>query len=106
MNNLDIKNIQSLYDNNAVVLTQHFLDRIEKREIELSQIKIAIRHGEVIELYPDDYPHPSVLILGRSNNIPLHIVVGIGGSSIWLITAYHPDNTKWETDFKTRKAAD
>ena len=103
MNNLDIKDIQTLYGNNEVVLTQHFLDRIEKRGIELSQIKVAIGCGEIIEQYPDDFPHPSALILGYSNDIPLHIVVGVGGGFVWLITAYHPDCCKWETNYKTRK---
>ncbi len=25
---------------------------------------------------------------------------------LWVITAYYPDTAKWESDFKTRKAAE
>ena len=87
-------------------MTQHFLDRIGKRSIELSDVKYAIAGGEIIEDYPDDYPHPSVLILGFSDGMPLHVVIGVGGGFVWLITAYVPDSNKWETDNKTRKVAE
>ena len=80
------------------------MDKIEKRDIKLSDIKQCIKNGEVIEDYPDDYPYPSSLLLGYTDNKPLHIVVGIGNELLWLITAYYPDNEKWEDDNKTRKA--
>ena len=61
--------------------------------------------GELIEEYPTDYPYPSCLVLGKSvHDKPLHAVIGIGGGYIWIITAYFPDELKWENDFKTRKA--
>ena len=100
---LDIKDIQALYDRRMVVLTQHFLDKIGKRGIVLSDIKSAIACGEIIEQYPDDYPHPSVLVLGYSKGEPVHIVVGLGDGLIWLITAYCPNFEVWEIDYKTRK---
>ena len=88
----------------AVVLTQHFLEKLEIRNIKLSDVKAAIMNGEIIEQYPDDYPHPSCLILGYSENKPLHIVIGNCKDVLWLITVYIPDIDKWEHDFKTRKA--
>ena len=46
----------------------------------------AICRGEVIEMYPDDTPYPSVLIFGRTNaNRPLYTVCaydGDGGRTI------------------------
>jgi hypothetical protein len=60
--------------------------------------------GEIIEQYPDDYPYPSVLILGYSDGKPLHVVTGVGGEKVWLITAYFPTLAQWENDYKTRKA--
>ena len=101
---VDIKDIQALYAEKAVVLTQHFLDKIGKRGITFADVKSAISVGEIIEQYPDDYPHPSALILGYTNDKPLHTVVGVGGGYAWLITAYYPDPKKWESDYKTRKA--
>ena len=104
VNNLNIEDIQALYNEKAVVLTQHFLDRIGKRGIALSDVKSAIVSGEIIEQYPGDYPHPSALILGYSGSEPLHVVIGIGSGYAWLITSYRPDSEKWEADYKTRKA--
>ena len=101
---IEMKEIRFLYAKKAVVLTRHFMERIEKRGIELEDIKSVVETGEPIEQYPDDYPHPSVLILGYTNNKPLHVVIGVGGGFSWLITAYYPDLEKWERDYKTRKA--
>lgn len=102
---VSIKEIQSLYKAKAVVFTDHFLERIQKRGILFSNIKTAINNGEIIEQYPDDYPYPSVLILEHSNNdVPLHVVIGVGNGLVWLVTAYRPDDDKWEMDYKTRKA--
>ena len=104
VSNLYIADIQDLYNRKAVVLTQHFLDNIGIRGISLSDVGLAITSGEIIEEYPRDYPHPSALILGYSENRPIHVVLGIGGGFLWLITAYRPDFEKWEADNKTRKA--
>jgi len=102
---IDIKDIQALYADKAVVLTQHFLDKIGKRGIAFADVKSAIGVGGIIEQYPDDYPYPSALILGYTDdNKPLHAVIGVGGGYAWLITAYYPDPKKWESDYKTRKA--
>ena len=102
---LDIKEIQALYNANLIVLAQHFLDRIVKRNISFADVKSVLVVGEIIEQYPDDYPHPSALLLGSAEDKkPLHVVVGVGGGLAWLITAYHPDARKWENDHRTRKA--
>ncbi len=36
-------------------------------------------------------------------NEVLHVVCGINEIEVWIITAYYPDNIKWEVDLKTRK---
>jgi len=100
-----IKEIQALYDNKSVVLARHFLDRIGKRGITFANVKSAVDTGEIIEQYLDDYPHPSALIIGYTDdNKPLHVVVGVGDGLAWLITAYYPDSEKWDADYKIRKA--
>ena len=103
---MTIGEIQSLYKNELIILNRHFLDRIGMRGILLNDIKTAIENGVIIEQYPDDYPYPSALILGYSNDSPLHVLVGIGGGYVWLITSYYPDFIKWEADNKTRKAVE
>ena len=63
----------------------------------------VINNGEIIEFYNDDYPYPSCLILGYSGEIALHVVASINEGIIHLISAYVPDLTRWEKDFRTRK---
>jgi hypothetical protein len=102
-----IEDIRILYEKRAVELTQHFIKRIRERGIKLNEIRTAIMNGEIIEQYLDDYPNPSVLILGHiDENKPLHIAVGIDDEAIWLITAYTPTLDIWEADYKTRKEDD
>ena len=100
---MKIDDFKDLYNLEAVILTQHFLERIGKRDILLSDVKSTIMSGELIEIYEDDYPHPSALILGYTNNKIIHVVAGIGGGYIWLITSYIPDLKKWDENYKTRK---
>lgn len=102
---LNIKYIRSLCKDDTIKATQHFADRIFKRGIEYDDIIHTIMSGEIIEHYPDDYPHPSGLILGYdADSKPLHTVVGLGSGAIYLITAYYPSVDKWESNYKTRKA--
>lgn len=86
-----------------VFLSIHCSVRLEQRAITEDDIKAAIQNGEIIENYPDDYPWPSCLILGHTNNKPLHICLASNYEAVKLITAYYPDPLKWSSDFKNRK---
>ena len=84
--------------------TKHCLNRLNQRNILVPEVKEAINNGEIIEYYYEDYPHPSCLILGYTkNSIKLHIVCGISRDILYIITAYHPDENKWEEDMKIRR---
>lgn len=62
-------------------------------------------HGEIIENYPDDFPHPSCLIYGYTINdrSVIHVVASCNGENVGIITAYFPDSDEFENDLKTRK---
>ena len=83
----------------------HAYERMNLRNISQDDIKGALRKGEVVEDYPDDYPYPSRLILGLSGHRPIHLVVGINNKDkeIIVITVYEPDHDKWEKDLRRRK---
>ncbi len=84
--------LKELYQNDAVFLTQHVIERCKQRGIRPIQIRNAVINGEIIEDYPEDYPFPSCLILGFSEaNVPLHVVIGCNGETAKIITAYHPN---------------
>jgi len=65
----------------------------------------VVSSGETIAEYPDDKPLPGKLIFAMVNGRPVHVVVAYDaetGTCI-IITAYEPDLSKFESDYKTRK---
>jgi len=101
---LNIHNIRNHIVNGKIDWTNHCLNRLNKRNIFISDVKVAIKNGKIIEYYYEDYPYPSCLILGyNANNKLLHIVCGISDNLVHMITAYYPDSDKWEEDMKTRR---
>ena len=67
-------------------------------------LKKCVLEGEIIEDYPDDYPHPSCLIFGYTiNDKIIHVVAGSDGKYIYIITASFPNTIKFEQDLKTRR---
>ena len=82
----------------------HAHARMQERNVSPSDVISCINTGVVIEQYPDAYPHPACLILGkRRNNTYIHTVVGYGDDFIWIITAYVPDDNEWTDEFSVRK---
>ena len=101
---LKIENIKKCVFNQKITWTKHCLNRLEKRNISIKDVKQAIMNGNIIEHYDKDYPYPSCLILGHNNqNKIIHIVCGIDKEMLFIITAYYPDTIKWEEDMKTRR---
>lgn len=102
---MEIEELQNLCEKKeSVRWTLHSLERLLRRGISQSDVIQAIRSGEIIEQYPDDYPYPSCLLIGTTGTgETVHVVCGRGDGELWVITAYHPDTDKWEADLKTRK---
>ena len=99
-----IDHLRQHYQNDAVFITEHAAERARQRGIVSRDIRNAVENGEIIEQYPDDYPFPSCLILGKDlvgKNI--HVCISEEGTSSRVITAYYPDKDKWSDDFRIRK---
>ena len=87
-----------------IALTKHANDRLRERGINIDDIKYAIQHGEIIRQYEDDKPFQSCLLLGKAENgEDIHVVASTDAGTLYIITAYYPDNTEWELDLKTRR---
>ena len=101
---IDISALRGYFMNDTVFVTGHAAERFRQRGIRTPDIRSAAMTGEIIEDYPDDFPHPSCLIFGKSasGNI-LHVVTGSDGENLYIITVYHPSTDKFESDLKTRK---
>ena len=101
---LNIEDLKNICFPENIEITLHAAKRLEQRGITLNDIIDCIKSGKIIEQYPGDYPFPSCLILGISSaNQILHTVLGSDLKTLWIITAYHPDPSKWEPDNQTRK---
>jgi hypothetical protein len=88
----------------CVYVTEHAAERFHQRGIRINDVYSALKNGEIIEQYPDDFPFPSCLILGRDqNNKHIHVCMSDEGTSSRIITAYYPDSEKWEKDWKNRR---
>ena len=96
---LSIEIIKRCILQRKIIWTKHCLNRINQRNIEIKDIKNAVNTGKIIEYYDADYPYPSCLILGRdTKGKTIHIVCGKSEETIYMITAYYPDMTKWNED--------
>jgi len=79
-----------------------------ERNISRDDVIKVIGSGEVIRTYDDDLPFPSRLILGWKGNRPLHVVAADTDTDegTIIITAYEPDPTIWNADFRTKQEQD
>ena len=101
---MKIEELKTLCIEDKIKWSLHAMKRLRERKISIDDFINCIKTGEIIEPYPDDYPHPSCLIFGYSTaKQPLHVVIGCDKISIYAITAYHPNPREWELDLRTRK---
>lgn len=104
---MDILKLRNYYLSDDVIMTRHAAERCRQRGIVSRDIRYAVMNGEIIERYPDDFPFPSCLILGRTTeNKPIHVCISDEGTGGRIITAYFPTLEKWQADFRTRKEDD
>lgn len=101
---INIEILRKYFEQDKVFATEHAAERFRQRGIKIKDIKCAAGNGEIIEQYPDDFPFPSCLILGKDcqDNF-IHICMSDEGSMSRIITAYYPDKNKWDSGFKNRK---
>lgn len=101
---IDIKEVRKYILTEKVKWTDHCSFRMFERGIHQEDVQRAILNGKIIEQYPEDYPYPSCLIIGYNlNNEMVHVVCGIGGNNLYIITVYCPDIEKWIDDSIRRK---
>ena len=101
---IDINDLRRYYEQGRVIITIHAQERLRQRGIRAKDVRNCVMSGEIIEQYPDDFPFPSCLIFGYDvGGKILHVVMSDEGTESRIITAYYPDNIKFENDLKTRR---
>ena len=85
--------------------TEHAADRMAEEGLIVDDVLVTIDQGEVIETYPNDRPFPSKLSFAVSARRPVHVVWATDPDTakIVVITAYVPDASRWEPDFRKRR---
>jgi hypothetical protein len=91
-----------------VHVSEHAYDEALEDALDIVEVIEATLRGEVVEDYPDDRRGASCLVLLRvgDDETAVHAVWGYneaGGRAV-LVTAYRPDEGRWWTDFRTRRA--
>lgn len=101
---MQIEEIQELCKQSKIKWYKHALERMQERDINRADVINCIMNGEIIENYPDDFPHPSCLIFGYTmDHKIIHAVVSNDNENIGIITVYFPNTIKFENDLKTRR---
>ena len=83
----------------------HAIQKLVEREIDFAEIDEIADNLTAIQEYEDDTPYPSCLVLGFSKaKRPLHAVFSVNplNKTVYVITVYEPDVTRWSEDFTRR----
>jgi hypothetical protein len=88
-----------------LVFRVHAIRRMVQRNITVTDVRKVLATGEIIEVYPDDTPYPSRLVLGWLGNRPIHVVAAdkTDTDETIIITAYEPGTDQWEPGFQRRR---
>jgi hypothetical protein len=93
---MSVEEIRNKIRKNEYDYTLHAEIERKAEDLTFYQIEAAILEGEILEQYPDDDGRGvSCLLLGFSDNIPIHIVCGWRGARIVVITVYIPKPPKF-----------
>lgn len=98
-----IDNIKRLIQEDKFIVSEHAQARMFERQISLDDLLDLIRHGEIIEEYPDDEPCPSALMLGYIGGLGCHVVIGVCMYRLRIITAYWASEDEWIECKKRRR---
>jgi len=101
----DVETIHVFSEKDRIAFKKHTVVRMRQRRISADEVKTALKSCKMVEEYPGDRPLPSGLVLGYSDERPIHMVVALDKEEemIWLITVYEPMLEMWEGGFEKRR---
>ena len=92
-----------------LIYTTHAARRMYERAVYPRHVRHVLQTGEIIEVYQDDRPLPSYLMLGwiepePGRRLPVHVVAADDDAAhvTHVITVYIPDPDRWTPDYRTR----
>lgn len=102
-----LRRVQTLVLAGDVRLSEHGYEELGKDAILTEDVVASITTAVLVEDYPDRFRGPSILALQHdANGRPIHVVWALAADE-WrpavLVTAYRPDPSLWDSDFRRRK---
>lgn len=87
-----------------IIFRTHAIKRMFQRCVDEKDVRSVLETGEIIEVYSDDTPYPSRLVMGWLEKRPIHVVAAdnLADNETIVITVYEPGQDKWSPDFKRR----
>jgi len=87
-----------------VFWTYHVNMRLRDRAITRRMVVESPGNFEIIESYPEDKYMPSYLVYSRYDETIFHVLFAIDepNNNVRVVTAYIPDPSRWNADFKRR----
>lgn len=82
-------------------LSLHAHNERQEEQITVDEIEKVLLKGVIIEKYPNDPRGESCLVAGIVSKKPLHVVCGIRGNRLLIVTVYRPKLPVWR-GYKTR----
>lgn len=82
-------------------LSIHAHNERQEEQITVKEVKKVLLKGDIIEKYPNDPRGESCLIAGIVLKKPLHVVCGMRGNRLLIVTVYRPRPPVW-MDYETR----
>lgn len=82
-------------------LSLHAHQERQEEQITVAEIEKILLQGAIIEQYPNDLRGKSCLVAGKVSKAPLHVICGIRGERLLIVTVYRPKPPVW-LDYKTR----
>lgn len=93
---MDIEEIKEKVKRDKYEITFYAEKERYTEDITISGLETTISNGEILEDYPNDPRGPSCLVLGYSQNRPIHIICGCTLTKrVRIITVYIPKLPKW-----------
>jgi hypothetical protein len=101
-----LRRVQTLVLADDYYVSDHAYEQLDDDDIIPTDVIEGIASAFAIEDYPDRARGPSVLVLQQDEKRkPLHAIWALPAGQrrpAVLVTAYRPDPTKWDNDFKRR----
>jgi len=95
------KNIRNKIQKNCYYFSRHADQERQNDDLMISEIEEAILNGRILEKYKDTGRGESCLVAGfTEEGKPIHIVCGMRGDFIVIITVYIPTPPKFKTPYR------